>query len=184
MLQGKTRPGEQDETNARGEKLKMQEITVMRKKNEGLQVMFNEALGRNTQLLNKKQAGGFTPKSCYARSKTNPPRLWKEKYRIMTILQWNTELEEEEQQLEKNCRDMQSKKWWPKTPIYKNCTTKSSAQILKCRRSNDRSDLRKTSSLYLKNCWWWQAIHENEQQRNKDMHEESKELQDKNDEKH
>lgn len=29
-----------------------------------------------------------------------------------------------------------------------------------------------------------QAIHENEQQRNKDMHEESKELQDKNDEKH
>lgn len=27
----------------------------------------------------------------------------------MTILQWNTELEEEEQQLEKNCRDMQWK---------------------------------------------------------------------------
>lgn len=25
--------------------------------------MFNEALGRNTQLLNKKQAGGFTPRA-------------------------------------------------------------------------------------------------------------------------
>lgn len=63
----------QEEKSA--EMIKMQEITVMRKKKEGLQVMFNEALGRNTQLLNKKQAGGFTPKSCYARSKTNPPRL-------------------------------------------------------------------------------------------------------------
>lgn len=50
----------QEEKSA--EMIKMQEITVMRK-NEGLQVMFNEALGRNTQLLNKKQAGGFTPRA-------------------------------------------------------------------------------------------------------------------------
>lgn len=51
----------QEEKSA--EMIKMQEITVMRKKNEGLQVMFNEALGRNTQLLNKKQAGGFAPRA-------------------------------------------------------------------------------------------------------------------------
>lgn len=51
----------QEEKSA--EMIKMQEITVMRKKNEGLQVMFNEALGRNTQLLNKKQAEGFTPRA-------------------------------------------------------------------------------------------------------------------------
>lgn len=51
----------QEEKSA--EMIKIQEITVMRKKNEGLQVMFNEALGRNTQLLNKKQAGGFTPRA-------------------------------------------------------------------------------------------------------------------------
>lgn len=66
-MQGKTRPGEQDETNARGEKCRndknARNYSDEKKKNEGLQVMFNEALGRNTQLLNKKQAGGFTPRA-------------------------------------------------------------------------------------------------------------------------
>lgn len=148
--------------------------------------MFNEALGRNTQLLNKKQAEGFTPRAAMQDPRQILPDFEKKNTELWLFynetLNWRKR-NSNWRKIAEICSG-KSKKWWPKTPIYKNCTTKSSAQILKCRRSNDRSDLRKTSSLYLKNCWWWQAIHENEQQRNKDMHEESKELQDKNDEKH
>lgn len=108
----------------------------------------------------------------------------------MSILQWNTELEEEEQQLEKNCRDVQ---WKVQEMVTKNthlqelynkvpCANTEMQEKQRQERSqkNEQSLLEELPMRHEE----LQAIHENEQQRNKDMHEKIKELQDKNDEKH
>lgn len=92
MLQGKTRPGEQDETNARGEKCRNDKNARNysdEKKNEGLQVMFNEALGRNTQLLNKKQAGGPQELLCKIQDKSSQTLKRKiQNYDYFTMKHW------------------------------------------------------------------------------------------------
>lgn len=92
--------------------------------------MFNEALGRNTQLLNKKQAEGFTPKAAMQDPRQILPNFEKKNTELWLFynetLNWRKR-NSNWRKIAEICSG-KFKKWWPKTPIYKNCTTKSSAQ--------------------------------------------------------